>query len=89
MLDDMIEVVLELMIDGAMEAAGSKKVPLPIRILLAGIILMFGLGLTGLLFWVGIDSGSTGLMILAVVLLVAFVGWIFVTVRRHKRNVSR
>ena len=69
MLDDIIEVVLELVLDGAIEAAGSKKVPMPIRILAAGIVLVIALGLIGLLFWVGMDSGSTGLMILAVVLL--------------------
>lgn len=61
MLDDIIEVVLELVLDGAIEAAGSKKVPMPIRILAAGIVLVIALGLIGLLFWVGVDSNSTAL----------------------------
>jgi len=89
MLDDIIEVVLELVLDGAIEAAGSKKVPMPNRILAAGIALVFALGLIGLLFWVGMDSGSTGLMILAVVLLLVFSGWVFFAVRRHSRKASK
>ena len=89
MLDDIIEVVLELVLDGAIEAAGSKKVPMPIRILAAGIILVFALGLIGLLFWVGMDSGSTGLMILAAVLLVVFGGWVIFSVRRHSRRATK
>lgn len=89
MLDDIIEVVLELVLDGAIEAAGSKKVPMPIRILAAGIVLVIALGLIGLLFWVGVDSNSTGLMILAAVLLVVFGGWVFFAVRRHNRKVSK
>lgn len=89
MLDDVIEVVLELVLDGAIEAAGSKKVPMPIRILAAGIILVFALGLIGLLFWVGLDSGNTGLMILAAVLLVVFGGWVIISVCRHNRKASK
>ena len=88
MLDDMIEVVLELVLDGAIEAAGCKKVPMPIRILAAGIVFVFALGLIGLLFWVGMDSGSTGLMILSAVLLAVFSGWVFFAVRRHSRKAS-
>ena len=89
MLDDIIEVVLELVLDGAIEAAGSKKIPMPVRILAAGIILVFALGLIGLLFWVGMDSGSTGLMILAAVLLVIFGGWVIFSARRHNRKASK
>lgn len=85
MLDDIIEVVLELILEGAIEGAHSKKVPVLIRILLAGIILVFALGLVGLLFWVGLDSGNKGLMILAAVLLVIFSGWVIFSVRRHNR----
>lgn len=89
MLDDIIEVVLELVLDGAIEAAGSKKVPMPIRILLGGIILAFALGLIGLLFCAGMDSGNTGLMILAAVLLLAFGGWVIFSIRRHNRRASK
>ena len=38
MLDDIIEVVLELILDGMVEAAGSKKVPMPVRIALATVL---------------------------------------------------
>ena len=89
MLDDIIEVVLELILDVALGTAGSKKVSQPTRIIIEGIVLVFGLGLIGLLFWVGINTGSTGLMILAGVLLVAFGGWVFLSVHRHRRDASQ
>lgn len=89
MLDDIIEVVLELILDVALGTSGSKKVSQPTRIIIEGIVLVFGLGLIGLLFWVGINTGSTGLMILAGVLLVAFGGWVFLSVRRHRRDASQ
>ena len=31
MLDDFIELILELILDGAIEAAGNKRVPMPVR----------------------------------------------------------
>ena len=64
MLDDLLEWVLGVILEGASEAAGSQRFPMPVRVLLAGILLVFYFGIAGLLFGVGIVSESTGLVIL-------------------------
>ena len=84
MLDDIVEVVLELILDGMVEAANSKKAPMPIRIALAAILGLLVLALFGLLLWVGISSGSVLLIVLAVVLLAACIAWVCFKVKKHK-----
>ena len=84
MLDDIVEAVLELILDGMVEAANSKKAPMPIRIALAAILGLLVLALFGLLLWVGIGSGSALLIVLAVVLLAACIAWVFFKVKKHK-----
>ena len=84
MLDDIIEVVLELILDGMVEAAGSKKVPMPMRIALAAVLGLLALALFGLLFWVGIGIGSVLLIVLDVVLLAACVAWVCFKVKKYK-----
>ena len=73
MLDDIIEMILELILDGMVEAAGSKKVPMPIRIALGAILSLLILALFTLLLYVGISSGSVVLIVIAIVLLLAVV----------------
>ena len=51
MLDDLFEMALELLLEGAVEGAKSKKVPLPVRLLLAA-------GLGGLVL--GLGGGGCG-----------------------------
>ena len=84
MLDDIIEVVLELILDGMVETASSKKVPMPIRIALATILGLLVLALFGLLLWVGISSGSVLVIALDAVLLGACILWICFKVKKHK-----
>ena len=50
MLDDLLEWVLGVILEGASEAAGSQRFPMPVRVLLAGILLVFYFGIAGLLF---------------------------------------
>ena len=84
MLDDIVEVVLELILDGMVEAANSKKAPMPIRIALAAILGLLVLALFGLLLWVGISSGSVLLIVLSVVLLAACIAWVCFKVKKYK-----
>ena len=84
MLDDIIEVVLELILDGMVEAAGSKKVPMPVRIALTAVLGLLALALFGLLLWVGISSGSVLLIVLDVVLLAAFIACVYFKVKKYK-----
>ena len=53
MLDDLFEMALELLLEGAVEGAKSKKVPLPVRVLLAAGLGGLVLGLCGWAFWRG------------------------------------
>ena len=58
MLDDLFEMALELLLEGAVEGAKSKKVPLPVRVLLAAGLGGLVLGLCGWAFWRGLESGD-------------------------------
>ena len=58
MLDDFIELILELILDGAIEAAGSKRVPMPVRILLAAMIMALVFSVCGLLIYIGVGTGN-------------------------------
>ncbi len=53
MLDDLIELALELIFEGAMESAHARRKPLYARLALAGILLVLFAGVTGLLVWAG------------------------------------
>ena len=40
-MDDLLEVIPEIVPDGTIEAASSRKVPLPLRILLGAFVWIF------------------------------------------------
>ena len=75
-MDMLIEILLEIVIEGSLEAAESKKVPMPVRILLAaGVVLIFG-AVVGMLTWNGVIRKSllliiSGVLFLALVILLA------------------
>ena len=85
MLDDFIELILELILDGAIEAAGSKKVPMPVRIILASMILALVFGVCGLLVYIGVDIGNAGLIVLGTAIIVVFIILAIVKIRKHKK----
>ena len=76
MLDTLVEILLDIIIEGTLEAADSKKGPMPVRILLAaGVVLIFG-AVVGMLIWNGVIRGSLlliicGILFLALVILLA------------------
>ncbi len=76
MLDMLIEILLEIIIEGSLEASESKKVPMPVRILLAaGMVLIFG-AVVGMLIWNGVIRKNLlliicGVLFLALVILLA------------------
>ena len=86
MLDDVIEILLDIVLDGAMEAANSPKVPMPIRIILGGLILVAALAVIGLIAWVGIDSESTVLVIFAAVLLIGMTILMIRKIKKYQRE---
>ena len=85
MLDDLIELILELILDGAIEAAGSKRIPMPVRITIATMILAMIFSVCGLLIYIGVDTGNTGLMVLGTAIVV-FIVLANVKIRKHKKQ---
>ena len=84
MWDDIFEIVLEIILEGATEAAGSRKTPMPVRIFLTVVLLLIFFGTTGLVLWVGIASKNVGLAVLGVFLLVLAVVFVFNHVKKFK-----
>ena len=68
-MSDLLEIVLEIVLEGALHGAVSPRVPLVVRILLAAALAALWLGLSGLLLYVGMQSGSIPLMFLGGILL--------------------
>lgn len=64
MLDDLIELALELIFEGAMESVHARRKPLYARLALAGILLVLFAGVTGLMVWAGISIQSWPLIAL-------------------------
>ena len=61
-MDFIFELILELVLEGSIEASKSKKVPKPIRYLLIILISLFFISVAGLIIWVGIDSIKSNLV---------------------------
>jgi biotin transporter BioY len=86
MWDDIFEIVLEIVLEGAVEAAGSRKTPMLVRILLAALILLVFLGTAGLVLWVGMASENAALAVLGIILL-ALVGiFVFSKVKQFRNR---
>jgi len=87
MLDDILEFLIELILDGMVEAAGDKQVPKPVRVVLSVILAVVFLGFFGLLLWIGISNESVLMVVLSVALLIAAVIGIRYKVKklRHKK----
>lgn len=82
----MLDIILELILNGAFEAVGSKKVPIVFRIVLALILLTFIYGVCGLLIYVGIETSNIALAVMGILLLVVFTLLIISKVRNHKQK---
>ena len=67
-MDSLLEILLEILAEGAVEAAGSRRVPLAVRILLGLLLAGAALGLVGLMVWVGIDTRTPALAVFGVLL---------------------
>lgn len=75
-MDFLVELALEILVDGALAGTVSRKVPLPLRILLGAVLVLFFGGTIGLIFWVGASSGSGVLVLLGFFLLGCCCFWV-------------
>lgn len=85
-MDDLLELVLEIVLEGAIEAAGSRRVPLPVRIGLALLVAAFFGGIVGLLLWVGIDTRNWPLTALGAGLGAICVVGLWAKIRQFRRR---
>ena len=55
-MEFIIELILDLLLEGSIEASKSEKVPKPIRYILIALISLFFLAVIGLIIFIGIDT---------------------------------
>lgn len=85
-MDDLLKLVLGIILVGAAAAADSKRVPLPVRILLAALVTLFCGGIAGLLIWTGIGSGNGMLVVLGGLFLAWVAGAVLVRIKRIRKR---
>ena len=84
-MDDLLELVMDVLLEGAAETAASPKAPLRVRIILILILGIGFFGVAGLIFWVGLDTGKWRLMVLGLALLTGGGAWIWYKYREYQR----
>lgn len=86
MLDDLVELILELVLDGAAQAVESKSVPRGVRIFLLVVIITVILGVCIFLIGAGISNDKIALIILGAVLFVVFAALIAYEIWQHRNG---
>ena len=85
-MDDFLDLLLDMIVDGAMAAAGSPRVPLWVRILLGAVLLALFLGISGLLIAAGIGTGRWGLIVLGALFLACTAGMAVHKLRQRRKR---
>ena len=85
-MDDFLDLLLDMIVDGAMGAAGSPRVPLWARILLGAVLLALFLGISGLLIAAGIGTGRWGLIVLGALFLACTAGMAVHKLRQRRKR---
>lgn len=80
-IETLVEMVVEIIFDGTLELVTAKRIPMFIRVFVAGLLLAFYIGFGGILIYIGIKNNSMVVTVCAVVLMV--VAWV-VAVRKYK-----
>ena len=69
-MEFLFEILLELILEGTMEASQNKKVPKPVRVVLIVLISAFYLSVIGLILFIGVSCWKTnkigGLIIITI-----------------------
>ncbi len=85
-MDDLLDLVLGILFEGALEAAGSRRVPLPVRVALWVVVLAFMAGIVGLVAWVGAEKGRPGLLVLSAAMAAGFALMLWALRRQHREK---
>ena len=59
-MEFVLEILFEIIIEGCLEVWSEKKVPMPLRILGALLFLVFYLGISGVLIYIGYEAMMSG-----------------------------
>ena len=81
-----IEIILEFIFLGSIDAMSSKQVPLILRVLVATVLLALNLGLFALLLVVGINTGSATLIVVAFVVLLLIAILVIPKIKQIKKR---
>ena len=85
MLDEILQEVLEIVVEGAIDGSMSRRVPLPLRILLGVFIFVIYGGLCGLFVYLGIREDEPVVILIGVLLFILFGGvfaWKYIKMKR-------
>ena len=85
-MDDLLDLVLGILFEGALEAAGSRRVPLPVRVALWIVVLAFMAGTVGRVAWVGVETGRPGLLVLSAAMAAGFALMLWALRRQHREK---
>ena len=85
-MDDFLEFLLDIIVDGAIDAAEDRRVPLWVRILLTAVLLALFLGISGLLMAAGIGTGRWGLIVLGSLFLAGTAGMAVHKLRQRRKR---
>ena len=86
MLDDILEIVFDFIVEGAIQAVDCKRVPMFVRVLSAAVIMVLLFGVCGFLIGIGISEGENILIVLGVGLFVVFAVLAIYKVIQHKKG---
>ena len=85
-MDDLLDILLSIIVDGAVAAAEDKRTPLWLRLLLAAVMLAFFLGLSLLLIGAGTGTGNWWLTAVGVLFLAGGAVLVLHRLRKRKRK---
>lgn len=87
-MDFIFELLFELILEGSIEAAGEKKVPLVLRILCAAVLVIVYVGLIGMFLHLAVVNRSVPIFLitvaLALIIIFAF-GYKFKMIKRKRK----
>lgn len=83
-----IEIILEVIFLGSIDAMSSKRVPMILRVFAATVLLAIYFGLFTLLLVVGINTGSTMLIVVAFVVLILSAVLVIPKIRQIKKQIK-
>ena len=84
-MEMIFEILLDLIIDGSLQAVQDKKIPLFLRIAAAAVLLTVYGGFVGLILYWGIHNKNVLLIILSIGLLIFF-GFGFLKAYKNRRK---